>query len=43
MELLIVILLLIIIGYFLLKEKITPVKIISILFILAGAIGLKLV
>ena len=37
------ILLSIFIGYFLLKEKITPAKIISILFILAGAIGLKLV
>ena len=37
------ILLSIFIGYFLLKEKITPAKIISILFILAGAIVLKLV
>ncbi len=32
----------IIIGYFFLKEKITPVKIFSIILILAGVIGLKL-
>jgi multidrug transporter EmrE-like cation transporter len=30
------------IGYFILKEKITPIKIYSILLILAGVIGLKL-
>ena len=30
------------IGYFFLKEKITPTKIFSIIFILAGVVGLKL-
>ncbi len=30
------------IGYFFLKEKITPVKILSISLVLAGVIGLKL-
>ncbi len=30
------------IGYFFLKEKITPSKIFSIIFIVAGVIGLKL-
>ena len=30
------------IGYFFLKEKITPTKIFSILLILVGVIGLKL-
>jgi drug/metabolite transporter (DMT)-like permease len=30
------------IGYFFLKEKITPTKIFSIILIVAGVIGLKL-
>ena len=33
----------IIIGYFFLNEKITSTKIISILFIIVGVIGLKLI
>jgi len=31
------------VGYFFLKEKITPIKIISIILIVAGVVGLKLV
>jgi len=31
------------VGYFFLKEKITPIKIISIILIVAGIVGLKLV
>ena len=32
----------IIIGYFFLKERITPIKIISIILIILGVVGLKL-